>query len=95
MTNDEDEYFEDNAFENYPEELGELNEAQQIAYAQKMFEAYATFSSHFSSYIKQNDPDLWKRAVDYAMTFTQEDVTGIKMFYADEDKDNKNEKNED
>ena len=86
----ENDDFEDNAYENYPEELGEMNESQQIAYAQKMFEAYTTFSNHFSNYIKQNDPDLWKRAVDYAMTFTQEDVTGIKMYYEDED-DKKNE----
>jgi hypothetical protein len=86
----EDEFYEDNAFENYPEELANLNEEQQIAYAQKMFEAYTTFSSHFSNYIKQNDKDLWQRAVDYAMTFTQEDVSGIRMYY-DDGEETKNE----
>jgi hypothetical protein len=86
----DDEFYEDNAFENYPEELANLNEEQQIAYAQKMFEAYTTFSSHFSSYIKQNDKDLWQRAVDYAMTFTQEDVSGIRMYY-DDGEETKNE----
>jgi hypothetical protein len=79
----EDEFYEDNAFENYPEELANVNEEQEIAHAQKMFEAYTTFSSHFSNYIKQNDKDLWQRAVDYAMTFTQEDVSGIRLYYDD------------
>jgi len=90
MTNeDEEEYFEDMSAEGFPEDMKKYNEAQEIAYAQKMFEAYATFSRHFSDYIKQNDPDLWKRAVDYAMTFTQEDVSGIKMYYIDDEgKDN-------
>jgi|LakMenEpi03Aug12_release.lakeMendotaPanAssembly.Ray.scaffolds.fasta_scaffold1341682_2 hypothetical protein len=92
MTNNNEEDFEDYSYESYPEELGNLSEEQQIAYAQKMFEAYATFSSHFSNYIKQNDKDLWQRAVDYAMTFTQEDVSGIKMYYQDEE-ENKNEEN--
>ena len=85
-----DDFYEDNSPESYPEELGDMNEQQQIAYAQKMFEAYTTFSSHFSNYIKQNDKDLWQRAVDYAMTFTQEDVSGIRMYYED-DEENKNE----
>lgn len=92
-TNDDNDEIDDYSYDKYPDELEELSEEQQNAYAEKMFEAYATFSNHFSNYIKQNDPDLWKRAVDYAMTFTQEDVSGIKLYYDDGDKDKKNEKN--
>ena len=45
------------------------------------------FNSHFAHYISQNDKELFKRAVDYAKTFTEEDVPGIIMHYMEEDTD--------
>ena len=52
---------------------------------EKMMEAFMTFTSLFSKYVKENDIDLFKRAVDYAKTYTEEDVSGIVFNYVDED----------
>lgn len=52
---------------------------------EKMMEAFMTFTSLFSKYVKENDIDLFKRAVDYAKTYTEEDVSGIIFNYVDEE----------
>lgn len=52
---------------------------------EKMIEAFMTFTSLFSKYVKENDIDLFKRAVDYAKTYTEEDVSGIIFNYVDEE----------
>lgn len=52
---------------------------------EKIFEAFLTFTSLFSKYIKENDLELFKRAVDYAKTYTEEDVSGIIFNYVDKD----------
>jgi hypothetical protein len=52
---------------------------------EKMMEAFMTFTSLFSKYVKENDIDLFKRAVDYAKTYTEEDVSGIVFNYVDEE----------
>jgi hypothetical protein len=52
---------------------------------EKMMEAFMSFTSLFSKYVKENDIDLFKRAVDYAKTYTEEDVSGIVFNYVDED----------
>lgn len=49
------------------------NAARDLAWA--MME----FNCKFSEYIKEMNPDLWKKAVDYAVTFTK--VNGITFEY--------------
>jgi len=66
------------------EENDDLSE-EDIFIMKKMFDLILTFNRHFSSYIKENDKELFNRAVDYAKTFTQEDVPGIILSYTDED----------
>jgi hypothetical protein len=55
----------------------------------KILETLLTFNSHFSRYIKENDKELFKRAIDYAKTFTEEDVDGIVLDYLKEDENGK------
>jgi hypothetical protein len=43
-------------------------------------EAFLAFHDAFQSYVKEMDEQLWKRALDYAVTFTE----GVE--YADSDK---------
>lgn len=52
---------------------------------QKIIEAFLTFTTLFSKYIKESDPALFKKAVDYAKTYTEEDVSGIILNYIGED----------
>lgn len=52
---------------------------------EKMMEAFMSFTSLFSKYVKENDIDLFKRAVDYAKTYTEEDVSGIVFNYVDKE----------
>ena len=56
---------------------------------QKVMEAFLSFTSLFSKYVKENDKELFKRAVDYAKTYTEEDVSGVIFHYIDEDDDAK------
>jgi len=56
---------------------------------QKVMEAFLSFTSLFSKYVKENDKELFKRAVDYAKTYTEEDVSGVILHYVDEDDDAK------
>lgn len=44
--------------------------------------ALIEFGFKFSEYIKEVDPELWKRGIDYAVTFTK--VEGVE-FYTDPD----------
>ena len=34
-------------------------------------EAFLNFHDQFSGYIKEMDPELWRRAVDYAVSFSE------------------------
>jgi hypothetical protein len=47
----------------------------------KLSQAFILFTHHFQEYVKEMEPDLWKRATDYAMTFTN--VEGVSFSYAD------------
>ena len=49
--------------------------------AELLTAAFLDFTHHFQVYIKEMEPELWKRAVDYAKTFT--DVEGVEFTYAD------------
>jgi len=52
--------------------------------AEKIFKTYLQLSKLFSEYVRESDPELWKRAVDYAKTFTN--VDGVTLYYEDDDK---------
>lgn len=47
----------------------------------RLSQAFILFTHHFQEYVKEMDPELWKRAVDYSMTFTE--VEGISFTYSD------------
>jgi hypothetical protein len=49
--------------------------------AAKLSMAFLQFTHHFQEYVREMDPHLWKRAVDYAKTFTE--VEGVEFTYAD------------
>lgn len=45
----------------------------------KLVMAYLKFTEYYAEYIKQNNEDLHKRATDYAITYTNEDIPGINL----------------
>jgi len=51
----------------------------------KASEAYITFVQRFGEYIKEMDPELWEKAREYALDFTQ--IPGVKIELVDEDED--------
>jgi len=65
------------------EDINDNQENEQ--HTEKLIETMMVFNSHFAEYIKQTDINLFKRAVDYAKTFTEQDVSGIVLNYKDED----------
>jgi len=75
--------FEDDEMEEIDGE--ELSEEQ----SELLANAYLSFSDKFAEYVRQMDKDLFKRAVDYAKTFTEEDIPGISLTYHIEEDDNK------
>jgi len=52
---------------------------------EKLLKALLKFNKLFSEYVKENDPDLWDRAVDFAKDFT--DVNGVTLNYIDKDEE--------
>lgn len=82
MNNSEDdEHFENNGDE------GEMEEIFDDDYiTRKLLHTLLTFNVHYTDYIKQNDPEMNKRAIDYAKTFTEEDIPGTIFEYLQEDK---------
>ena len=51
---------------------------------EKLLKALLKFNKLFSQYIKENDIELWNRAVDYAKDFTN--VDGVTLHYLDDEK---------
>jgi hypothetical protein len=49
--------------------------------AERFAEAFLIFTHYFQDYVREMDPELWKRAVDYAKTFTE--VEGVEFTYAE------------
>ena len=64
--------------EDEDEELSEEEELMELEEDLLVKEALLEFSFKFSEYIREMDPELWKRAVDYAVTFTK--VEGVEFF---------------
>lgn len=82
--------FEDN---NKMEDLD--NEDLTPEQSEMLANAYLSFSEKFAEYIRQIDMDLFKRAVDYAKTFTEVDIPGISLTYHIHEEDEKeSEENE-
>ena len=72
---DDDEGDEGDENDNLTEDEEELMEMEEELLVK---EALLEFSFKFSEYVREIDPELWKRAVDYAVTFTQ--VDGVEFF---------------
>jgi len=70
----------------------DMTEEETIDVLSKLLDTILVFNKHFSSYVRQIDKDLFNRAVDYAKTFTEEDVSGIALTYVDDEKE-ENEEN--
>lgn len=63
------------------EESDDLDDDIDREEAEKITQAFLQFTHHFQVYIKEMEPELWRRAVDYAKTFTE--VEGVEFTYAD------------
>tara|TARA_R100001509_G_scaffold165332_1_gene146457 strand:+ start:4792 stop:4986 length:195 start_codon:yes stop_codon:yes gene_type:complete len=48
-------------------------------------EATIQFANHFSDYIKEWNHDVWRRAVDYAKSYTE--LEDFDIFYGDDKRD--------
>lgn len=81
--NDEDEDFDD--LEDIDEEDLTQEQSDMIA------NAYLSFTDKFAEYVRQMDANLFKRAVDYAKTFTEEDIPGVSLTYYIPDEDDEKE----
>ena len=69
-----------------------LGDEDQMYMLQKLLDTVMVFNSHFAHYVRESDAELFKKAVDYAKTFTEEDVPGIMLHYSiDEEEDKKDE----
>ena len=61
------------------DDLDDLSDDEIREEAEKLSMAFLEFTHHFQEYIKEMNPELWKRAVDYAKTFTE--VEGVEFTY--------------
>ena len=64
------------------EESDDLDDDIDHEEAEKITQAFLQFTHHFQEYIREMNPELWKRAVDYSKTFT--DVEGVEFTYVDD-----------
>ena len=53
--------------------------------------AFVNFTERFSDYVKETDPELWKRARDFAADYI--DVPGVKIEIVDEEEDDTDDRN--
>jgi hypothetical protein len=84
-----DDFFEEE------EEDENLSEDDQAYLLEKMLDTLMVFNSHFAQYVRESNPELFKKAVDYAKTFTEEDVPGIMLHYSIEDEEDKKDDKKD
>ena len=68
------------------------NEDEDSYLFKKILDTLLTFNSHFVEYIREMDPDLCAKAIDYAKTFTEEDIPDIILDYIDEEEDKDEQK---
>lgn len=62
------------------EESDDLDDEERRE-AELLSQAFIIFTHHFQEYVREMNPELWKRAVDYAKTFTE--VEGVEFTYAE------------
>ena len=62
------------------EESDDLSDEERRE-AEMLTAAFLEFTHHFQEYVREMNPELWKRAVDYAKTFTE--VEGVEFTYAE------------
>jgi hypothetical protein len=79
----------------FQEEDENLSNAEESYLLEKMLDTLMVFNSHFAQYIRESNPELFKKAIDYAKTFTEEDVPGIMLYYSVEDKKDKKDDKKD
>lgn len=61
-------------------------DAESFAEAQlKVCQAFIQFNSFFTEYVKEMDPVLWKKAIDYAKDSI--DVPGVELRIIEEDEE--------
>lgn len=63
------------------EESDDLDDDIDHEEAERITQAFLQFTHHFQEYIREMNPELWKRAVDYSKTFT--DIEGVEFTYVD------------
>ena len=64
--------------------MDDTNDEDSYAEAQlKVCQAFLQFNSFFSEYVKELDPDLWKKAIEYAKDSV--DIPGVELRFVDED----------
>lgn len=51
----------------------------------KVCQAFLQFNSFFSEYIRELDPVLWKKAIEYAKDSI--DIPGVELRFVEEDED--------
>jgi hypothetical protein len=49
----------------------------------KVCQAFLQFNSFFTEYVKELDPELWKKALEYAKDSI--DIPGVELRFIDED----------
>jgi 5-methylthioribose kinase len=79
----------------FQEEDENLSDAEESYLLEKMLDTLMVFNSHFAQYIRESNPELFEKAIDYAKTFTEEDVPGIMLYYSVEDKKDKKDDKKD
>lgn len=63
------------------EESDDLDDDIDHEEAEKITQAFLQFTNLFQQYVREMNPELWKRAVDYSKTFI--DVEGVEFTYVD------------
>lgn len=60
------------------------NEIRDAVTVRRYHEAIMLFGLKFGEYVREIDEDLWRRATDYAVSFTK--IDGIEFIPKDKDK---------
>ena len=84
-----------NINEDFFEDDENLGDDEQLYLLQKLLDTVMVFNSHFAQYVRESNPDLFKKAVDYAKTFTEEDVPGILLHYSIYEEEDKKDEEKD
>jgi hypothetical protein len=83
---------EENNLESFDED-DDISLEKEMLIVTKLLDTMMVFNSHFAKYIREVDEDLFKRAIDYAKTFTEEDIPGIILSYTKDNEDSDDKEN--